>query len=216
MLRLHTKRKIASIIGKTGNILKAISIGRSFAGKPKKYETSSFGAYFMHGHSFFGGIKPITFSKGTKSFTILPQGGTFEADQSIGLISGSNADHLATPHAWLGLGFEKGIVIVESMQTRKDSTPQLNAFRRITGKQALNFMLQELEKKARESNFGEIRIRAPQTLYYYNFPHLSEGTLMNERQVRAQMKVLYARVASAEGYKREGNFYVKRIEANRA
>ncbi|MFA6064279.1 MAG: hypothetical protein WCW44_05475 [archaeon] len=221
MLKQVLKRSAIRTTIKVKKAIQKFRIGSYFAGKARHHESATRFAYAEFGRGLLSKIKPIIISKGTpigttpngagKSFVVMPLGGTYEAEQTIGVIKGSEPNHFSRPQAWLGLGFKENAVIVESMQTRKEAIPALNAFRRATKKQALNFMLKEVEEKARELGFSEVKIRTPETLFFFHFPHKVKSPTLSDKQIRAQMKVLYARVASAEGYKREGIFYVKRL-----
>jgi hypothetical protein len=199
----------------------AFQIGTTFAAKARHHPSGSRFAYAEFGRGLLSKFKPIIISKKTQNtenqfatnngFVVMPLGGTYEAEQIIGVIKGNEPNHFSRPQAWLGIGFKENAVIVESMQTRKEAIPALNSFRRLAKKQALNFMLNQVEEHARELGFSEVRIRTPETLYFFHFPHKVKNPTLTDKQIRAQMKVLYARVASAEGYKREGHFYVKKL-----
>ncbi len=199
----------------------SFQIGATFAAKAKHHPSGSRFAYAMNGRGLISKFKPIIISKGTQKaenplattngFVVMPLGGTYEAEQTIGLIKGTVPDHFCRPQAWLGIGFKEDAVVIESMQTRKEARPALNSFRRLTKKQPLNFMLNQVEEHARELGFSEVKIRTPETLYFFQFPHKVKTQTMSDKQIRAQMKILYARVASAQGYKREGIFYVKKL-----
>jgi len=209
---LHKLKNIGKkIIINSQRKKRTFQIGITFAAKARNHQSGTRFAYAELGRGLLSKIKPIIISKGAKSFVVMPLGGTYEAEQTIGLIKGNEPNHFSRPQAWLGLGFKEDSVIIESMQTRKEAIPTLNAFRRVSKKQALNFMLNKVEEHARELEFNEVKIRTPETLYFFHFPHKVKVQTMSDKQIRAQMKVLYARVASAEGYKREGNFYVKRL-----
>lgn len=114
------------------------------------------------------------------------------------------------PHkiADLKIGFEESTLIVEAMQTDKNRRVHLNRFRNATkGTPPLDFMLHEAEKTARRLGFREIKIRKPETLYYYHLPVSTQ----KDSVVQHHMKVLYGRIARANGFSEEEFFYVKKL-----
>jgi hypothetical protein len=216
MNAISIRAKSRRVLVKTQRFARNFQIKSAFAGGSQSHLSSIAAAYAHLGRGLLSKMKPIIISKNgqnnaTRSFVVMPQGGTHEASQTLALIGGNTPNYFAPRMAWLGLGFREKAVIVEVMQTKKENSTQLNTFRRMTGKQALNFMLQELERRAREVGFEEVRIRSPETLFAFQFPIKSKNSTLTDKQIRAQMKILYARVAKAEGYVREKFYYVKRL-----
>ena len=154
----------------------------------------------------------------------------------------------------LCLGFGKNTVFIESIQGKYNRKSKLNDFRRaVKGKPWQNYLLEEVEKHSRELGFTKIKIRAPETLYYYHHPayilnpkYLVETKIKTLKQegksekavarevekYRAQLKnprflkkqlqqtlrehqqrliTMYDIIAKANGYKRKGITYVKKL-----
>ena len=86
----------------------------------------------------------------------------------------------------------------------------MNEFRRLSKKPVLNYLMEKLEKEARENGFKEIKIRIPETMYFYEFPNL-ENTNLTAEEIRLHMKTFYAKIANEHEYKRKGIFYVKSL-----
>ncbi|MEI7961507.1 MAG: hypothetical protein WCI04_04175 [archaeon] len=112
------------------------------------------------------------------------------------------------------------------MQNHFESKNSINAFRRIAkGGQPLQLMLGLVETHARKLGFKEIKIRRPETLFYYQSPlthnrHTKATdeilvktgkTVSEEKFIRRQMKILYARITSQMGFVRGEFFYTKKL-----
>jgi len=69
------------------------------------------------------------------------------------------------------LGFGKKTIYIESIQGGHKKKSSLNEFRRLLkGKPWQNYLVEEVEKHAKSLGFKKIKIRAPETLYYYHHP----------------------------------------------
>jgi hypothetical protein len=154
--------------------------------------------------------------KGKKyDFKIGIGNGHFESIQTLQLRRSGEPFSKYEKNAWISLGFEKNTLIIESMQTDKLSKTILNNFRRTTKKQALNYLIEEAEKHAKKRGLTQVKIRKPQTLGWYQDPYVPEllpnSKMPNEREIRANMRILYRRVAKRQGYLEEEFYYTKKL-----
>ncbi|MDO8624578.1 MAG: hypothetical protein Q7R47_00725 [Candidatus Diapherotrites archaeon] len=142
-----------------------------------------------------------------RSYTIDRDLGQHESRESITI----SVTKVQRPRelAWARIGFKRGVVIVEAMQTEKAGTKYLNEFRRIAKKQALDKILEEIEAHAKQMGYRELRVRRPETLFYYQRP--LERTGRTGRQTRAGMRLLYDKIAANNQYKKGLFFYVKKL-----
>ena len=71
-------------------------------------------------------------------------------------------------------------------------------------------LLRRVEETAQKNGYAEVKIRAPETLYWYKQPATVEKDREKEiRGVQWRMRRFYAKIAHANGYTRMGNYYVK-------
>jgi hypothetical protein len=149
------------------------------------------------------------------SVNIHPHDAIHEAEYLLDVLASTMFQKTTKPVSqrvgWLGIGFERNAVIIEVMQTCRHNSinrPLLNEFRRLSKKPVLNYLLEQAEENARKNGFKQIKIRVPETLYYYEHLDMSHA-VTNEEGVRLAMRRLYQKTAREEGYKRKGIFYVK-------
>jgi hypothetical protein len=117
----------------------------------------------------------------------------------------------------------------------------LDRFRQKFNSPGANYLVSIVERHAKKCGFEEAKIRDPTTLYYYKFPALEQrhgfskeeikayrramfqilegGAFPAEcpnikrrvMEIRANMRRFYKRVADAKGYRKKGEFYVKKL-----
>jgi hypothetical protein len=120
------------------------------------------------------------------------------------------------------IGFERDSLIVEAIKgTSKRFNPLANDFWRTTKQKPLDKLLEEAEKQAQTLGFSEIKIRRPETLYYYETPWVTEPEMLppnwveikakKQREIRANMRILYGRIARNHHYTKEEFYYVKKL-----
>ena len=134
----------------------------------------------------------------------------------------------STRVADVNLGFEREAVIVEAMHGHEKMQPWIERFREMHEKPVFNFVLERVEEHARLLGFKQVKIRVPESLWFFKSPSLfgnkmaklARITDLKEREkqgekakedIRRGMEALYKAVAKAMGYKRKGLFYVKRL-----
>ena len=113
------------------------------------------------------------------------------------------------------LGFEEEAVVVEALKGLSDyDAPQgitplaeLDRFRQYFGKPWANYLLEKIEEQARKNGFSKVKIRRPESLYFYWHTFRRE-----KKETRKTMRRLYGRVANEMGYKRKGIFFVKELK----
>jgi hypothetical protein len=118
--------------------------------------------------------------------------------------------------AQVRLGFEKGSVVIRALQGTEGQKRAFRHFRLVTGKPAMNYLVEQVEKHAKETGFGFVKIARPETLQYYKYPDLGVrrigGRFEQEREkIRKEMNALYYGLAKKMGYKKEEKFFVKRL-----
>jgi hypothetical protein len=113
--------------------------------------------------------------------------------------------------AHVKLGFESKAVIVEAMQGDKGRQPEFERFREMHGKPWANYLIEKLEEHAKKTGFKKVKIRVPESLYYYHYKEVDSKVKKKDREVQEEMEALYNSVAEAMGYRRKGNFFVKEL-----
>lgn len=141
--------------------------------------------------------------------------GNFESGICIGIyprLFKPQAFQLTTPIAQLKIGFARNTVVIESMQGKKGKAKEIMEINKEAGEPWPNFLLGEIETHARACGFKTIRIRKPETLYYYKHP-ATPGFNQPEKveQLRQRMRNLYYHAAEAKGYQEEKGYFVKKL-----
>ena len=230
-IKLGPRRMRRKLLVSVEKAKKAVKL-RMFRPKfDKHYSTGKEKAYTKFGKGFFDSFETESFTKnGITKFKIAPLRDSVHSDptQQIMIINnlmlgGLEAENrlilmndLREQIAWVNIGFEKDSLIIESMQTIKRKRKYLNDFRRITGgKPALDCLLEEDELTAKRRGFKFVKIRSPESLYYYSVPVLMR-TRLTEKQARRQMKILYQKIALRHGHKKMGLFYIKELNPKQA
>ncbi len=133
------------------------------------------------------------------------------------------------------LGFDEGAVIVEALQgapvpdwrspeaesvarwvkgkygaARQFDVPVnkwLVEFERLTSVPAPNYLIKEIEKIAAANDYKEVHIRRPEKLWWYMFYEGKGG----HEEFLDRLRKLYYGVGKAEGYRKSGDFLVKKL-----
>jgi hypothetical protein len=136
------------------------------------------------------------------------------------------------------LKFEKNTILVESIQGTS-LLAEMREFESIVGIPTSRYLIKEIISQAKKMKYKKIKLRSAQTHPSYKTPNwttmlnkqekqlhlnvaLGEATLneikeltiiKNEaiKTIRSRMKKLYDVVAAAEGFRLEGNYFVKNI-----
>lgn len=143
--------------------------------------------------------------------------------QDITRVTKAVAD-LKQPHAGiarLGLGFERKAIIVEMIQGKKGMLTAFDQFRQSPDnpKQMpwADFLLKKVENHAIKHGFTSVKIRIPQTTYYYWNPMIStagktrEQIKKEKREIQEIMEKRYKLIANDNGYEIKGKFFVKEL-----
>lgn len=177
-----------------------------------KYSSAKRPAYLKFGKNFLTHVSQITFKDGgSRKYIFEVTEPYYESDFVLGIIH-ENKQGQSTI-ARLSTGFEKDTLIIESMQNSPNKNNLLNEFRRLSKKQTLQFMLDEVQRLAKERRFKEIKIRRPQTLYWYQ-KAIAADNLKNpltRKQTQANMRTLYQKVALRNGFTTTPAFFVKQV-----
>lgn len=186
---------------------------------PYRYKTAS-----QHNAALFGKEFIETFpktelrGKKRKKFVVSICKAFFESSYSVGLrakATGSGKEISEFAFANAKLGFQKNTLIVEALNATKGKQPELERFREMHGKPWANYLLEKAEEHARKCGFKKVKIRTPESLYYYHYANLGKGKKQDKekqkREIQERMEALYSKVAKAMGYKRRGAFFVKRL-----
>jgi hypothetical protein len=181
-----------------------------------KYPSGTEENYAKFGKGFVNWFKPREYKEGGKSFAMYSKTSAYEATYEIILIAKEKTvqRHTKQIQAWdrhlahLRIGFEKNSLIIEAMQTEINVNNYLNSFRRATKEKPLDKMLKEAEQTARLVGFKQVKIRKPQTLFYYMNP---ANTRLSDKSIQRNMRILYGRIAKANGYKEEEFYYTKTL-----
>jgi len=179
-----------------------------------KYDTATKKSYALYGRKLLDGfdIKTLCFSQG-QEFRVSSHEPIHESQNALKLFSvgEKTLEKISGKVAQIGLGFAPEEVIIEAMHTNSYLKVELNRFRRATHTPALNYLLRMVEIKARGKGFKRIKIRRPETLRWYQTEKIFPSRGMTKKEAQAQMRILYNKIAKAEGYTKQGMFYVKEI-----
>lgn len=196
-----------------------------------RFKTASEESYELYGRGFIERFKAVEFSSKKGTFTVgktkkfIPESSqalTVECKIEEGQTSDfSNLTDLkavlknSKPRiATVSLGFEKGTVIIESIQENKMQKTLRNEFWRITKKRPVELLLSEVEATAKRLGFKSIRIRRPETLHYYMYPINDNYKIdysQRKQEVQAGMRTTYSRIANKFGYAKGEFFYTKAL-----
>lgn len=179
-------------------------------------ETADTLAHTTHGRNFFSKMaRKVVKGRNGRTYQSRRTQSTFESRFVLSVIA--KTTHLGKTEkksiASMSLGFSKDSVIVEAMQTKKGTNNLLNEFRRASKRQALDFVLKEVEQRAKELGFLEVKIRRPETLAFFDRPVVGKrnATPFERAEIRKNIMRLYNTIASRNGYRKENLFFVKKL-----
>jgi hypothetical protein len=197
-----------------------------------QYPSVSTKEYQLYGRNFFRAFPIQEFGGGNerKYFILGDPTGSYESNREIVLLCNFREEQKTRENTLLesrpklkatailghlAIGFEKDAIIIEAIKGPTTTNGKqkyrtlLNEFWRITKQKPLEKMLQEAENHAKSLGFKEIKIRRPETLCFYENPFIESDKPLNE--IRANMKILYGRIAKNRGYTKEEFYYVKKL-----
>jgi hypothetical protein len=183
-------------------------LARKYKHKKVKYKSATSNTAQRLGRGFLESFERIEIKgKKRRIFVVSTSEAKFESDNSIALQTRGLETEKEEKLAEVKLGFESNAVIVEAIQGFRGMQPELERFREMHGKPWANYLIEKVEKHAKKLDFSKVKIRIPESLYYYQYPYSSRKT----REIREKMVNLYYGVAKARGYRRKGRFFVKRL-----
>jgi hypothetical protein len=162
--------------------------------------------------------KKIT-SRSGRPFQIAQARDGYESNLALAIFTGNSSKILEDKIASISIGFDKthNALIIEAMQTHANEAREykkyLNEFHRTTKRQAIDYLLTQMEELSKLNGYREIRIRRPETLYYYHRPASKTGQAYGAEIdiIRTQMRKLYDTIAQKHGYKKEEYYYTKKL-----
>ncbi|MEK7280995.1 MAG: hypothetical protein AAB037_01415 [Chloroflexota bacterium] len=191
--------------------------------------TALWRSILSHGNDF---VKSFAGRK-TSGFSVRLSPSTFESPLAVSLFSPTGRRLFSAK-----LGFGPGAVIIEAFHglpvpdwksqeaeivakwvkgkhggMRRLGVPVnrwLVEFERLASSPAPNYVLREIEKAAAASGYGEVRIRRPETLFWYKLHRKMAGWEGWESPLE-HIRAFYYGVAAAERYRKAGEFLVKRL-----
>lgn len=196
------------------------------------FKTTSKENYNTYGKNFIEKFKPVQIptkdkrvffiGKSTNYIIESPQSLAVECileeEQKINLRKVKNVQILLKNKrpkiATIALGFEKDVLIVEAIQENSEQKKLRNEFWRKTKTRPLEKLLAEAESTAKQMGFKQIKIRRPETLYYYLYPVSEVGTehiFKRRKEIQAGMRVTYNRLAKQNGYTKGEFYYTKQL-----
>lgn len=148
----------------------------------------------------------------------IPRTFKYEIDRTTSWCESPNAIQIRGPTGMIAhakLGFTKDSIIIEALQGEKGKKEELIEFTKKTGKQAFNYLLERIEHTARCAEKKYVKIRVPESLYWYwNSKKYArvEGIGRKEiKELRKRMETLYSSISKNSGYKRTARFFVKEL-----
>ena len=177
-------------------------IERSGAMLEPKKETAHPQAVYRYGKPFIGTFHDRPLPRKT-SYSIRLVRGSEESLVQVSLCRGNKII------GSVKLGFQPKTVVVEAIQGEAPHSIMQRLHLR-TQKRWIDHLLHAIEDHAREQGYTHIRIRRPETLYYYHV-HNASTQEPQSPATQAHMRALYYAVARANGYKKEDEYLSKRI-----
>lgn len=194
------------------------------------FQTSHWGNIFHYGKNFLEGFAP----KVLGDFSVRLWPARYESPVAISLLHKSH-DGKEMKIFSAKLGFDSDSVVVECLQgislpdeksplavsvpkrlvgkhggTREFDVPRdrrLEEFREANGISVPNYLLQVLEQTARDQGYSFVKIRRPETLFWYR-NYISKPAFADKLD---HIRRLYYGVAAAEGYGKRGGYLVKNL-----
>jgi hypothetical protein len=173
-----------------------------------KFGTAMQETYVKLGRSFIEKFNSRTIGK-KNDRTYLIQAdelGLYDSARQVQIICQEGKENNYLGH--LSLGFTKSGLIIEAIQGTMGKKQMQREFWRLGKKPIFEFMLHEIEEHAKKLGFRYIKIRRPETLYYYKKPYLKTKS---DKEIRRSMRILYDKVARHAGYKKEEFYYTKAL-----
>lgn len=130
----------------------------------------------------------------------------FESDRAVIIYSNGHAIGEAR------IGFDREGVVVEAIQGMNGVKMELDEVKKKTGQSWTVNAVRAIEETAKEIGMRTVKIRLPETLYYYRRPVVSESPMsIHEVQeaIRARMRATYRSTARELGYREKKRFFVK-------
>lgn len=225
MARLLAPRALKNLSKKTGQGKGTLLYAILEKETRTKMKTAKAPGLLVFGNRFFKAFENT--QVGGFSIRFMQHG--FESPITVALVH----PNAMSPSAQIGLGFTRESVVIEAIQGESVSLYNrvvvtkmlrgkhggkrefdvfrnkfLEEFREKTGVPWANFLLREIEKAAKKGGYKKIRIRRPETLYWYK-----KTTRKNKEKAREEMRKFYYTVARKEGYRKENDeFFVKEIK----
>jgi hypothetical protein len=135
-------------------------------------------------------------------------------ESGISYVVEANYSSGSIPLCCLKIGFDRQAVIIEAMQGEAEFGREIKEMNQKLGKPWANYLLQCVETDARRAGYTQVKIRRPETLYYYEHGVLDTYTDRNQAvgqnpEVQKRMREMYGLIAKRMGYRKEGDFFVK-------
>ncbi|MBI4043892.1 MAG: hypothetical protein HY393_03755 [Candidatus Diapherotrites archaeon] len=182
------------------------------------FKTAAGEALLSHGKPFIEtfALHPLAYGK----WEVGIGRSTYESSVGVGIYPGRSTEEPIPVRrdsalVQAKLGFERKAVIIEALQGKRGNVKDVQRMNAALGMPWPNYLLQETEKHARACGFKKVKIRKPETLYYYKHPAVpvktgeAPGPVIE--RVQARMRALYEKAAQAMGYHEEPGFYVKNL-----
>ncbi len=193
------------------------------------FNSASSKSYELHGRNFLKSFQPVSFiGKNNRTYLVSPNyHGEYESSRElridctlptqqakalklVGQVQESNG-FSTIKLAKLSLGFERDALIIEAIQGRSGTKTISNEFWRTAKTPPLDFLLKTAEEHAKKLGLKQIKLRRPETLSYYFTPWILMGSKAKSEEIRANMRILYTKLAKKQGYTKEEFFYVKKL-----
>jgi|GEM_PF-2390409 len=218
----HVKRTVKSSSEKIAR-LRQIKFAKTQRGSLTNFKTAEHETYVALGRRFVEKFRPIEMKGKKHRFIVsffaddhLVPG--YESRRNLGIMVRLSAEEAEKKGRGryprdlvLGIaaiGFEEDALVIEAIQGKEKTEKTLkNEFWRTAKTPLLEFLLKTAEEHARSLGFSRVKIRRPETMYYYEKPFTSA----DHHIVRKGMRKLYSQLATKFGYKKGKFFYEKNL-----
>ncbi|MDO8537436.1 MAG: hypothetical protein Q7S21_00965 [archaeon] len=134
------------------------------------------------------------------------------------------------------IGFTKESVLVKGIQGEKGKLSDIMKFENIVGMKWANYLIQEIEVQAKQNGYRYVKITIPERIAFYQKPSVHKSQYYNDiieplmasesqaerkegqrlhkelqEEIRQRMRKLYYGVAKEMGYKKRGDYFIKKI-----
>lgn len=198
---------------------------------PEKYQKVSSAAIAQFGRPFLGSFNTLHFYFKNQKFEV---GLRRVAGESRAGITISIPEQFVGPTAvgFVKLGFDRGAILIESIQGKKGKSRLLNLFEKAVKMPWPKVVVKKIEAVGRRMGYTEIRFRDVETIYSYQDPHVyaerrkeflekhpeyrekneTELEQLIRNEIRKEMRQFYKKLYTPLGFTNQrADYWIKKL-----